>query len=266
MIASVACLQNQPDPLGQPSLSGLFVPTRTARQVLAEREPITIGADVVHVWAMNIDAPEVDECGSLLDVEEKQRLSRFSSLIVIQRFAIAHGLARAILARYLRVEPVGIVFERAVEGKPYIAAPICNLSFSLSHSYGRAILAVSRGRQVGADVEALRHEVDILRIARKHFTTAEYGALLGAPANGQRGAFFARWVAKEAFLKATGVGLRFPLDRLEVVFAPGAGTASIRLPHVGGIACDWSVRMITLEGGWPGAVSAPGRMCQVVAP
>lgn len=89
-------------------------------------------------------------------------------------------------------------------GKPRLrmASP---LEFNVSHA-GQWVVCALAPTAVGIDIERVR-EID-LRIAERFFQPAEYAALM-AHAPGQRAAcFFRLWTAKEAYVKALGLGLR----------------------------------------------------------
>jgi len=82
-------------------------------------------------------------------------------------------------------------------GKPRLADQ--SLHFSLSHSPGMAICAVSRQRPVGADVEKIRPELVDDQVAEQVFCAEERAWIAGSAER-----FFQLWVAKEAIFKAAG--------------------------------------------------------------
>ena len=80
------------------------------------------------------------------------------------------------------------------------------LDFSLSHSANTALIAVTARGRIGADVEDAAPS-DGLGIARRWFEPEEV-AWLETLSEPQRSAsFVACWTAKEAYLKALGLGL-----------------------------------------------------------
>ncbi len=95
-------------------------------------------------------------------------------------------------------------------GKPYfIDRP--DIHFNLSHSGGYAVCAVS-DREVGIDVQAYEDFKDVLEIARRYFTAAEYEYVKNANT-----AFFPLWTRKESLLKALGTGLSGGLSAYETL-------------------------------------------------
>jgi 4'-phosphopantetheinyl transferase len=66
------------------------------------------------------------------------------------------------------------------------------------------------------------------------------------------------WVAKEAVLKAQGVGLGFPLDRFRIDFLPDGHAARLESLDPVALSPHWTVRMLPCESGWLGAIAALG--------
>jgi len=211
----------------------------------------------VHVWAWPLDAPDgvLRRAQSLLDETERARAARFVRPHHRDRFAIAHGVLRALLSAYAGGLPTALHFTAGPGGKPSLAGSA--LQFNLSHSAGRAVLAVSRST-VGADIEHHRERLDPLGLAARYFFGAERDAIGAAPPDERTATFLRYWVAKEAVLKAQGVGLAFPLDAFAIVFAPNGRTAHVTSQEPERLSPGWRVRMMSLGSGWPVAVAAEG--------
>lgn len=86
--------------------------------------------------------------------------------------------------------------------------------FNLSHSQDFALCAISDS-PVGCDIEqVIKAPLDV---AKKVFTLKEREYLNAAQGDEEKGKrFFKLWTIKEGYLKMTGEGLGFPMDRLEV--------------------------------------------------
>ena len=67
-------------------------------------------------------------------------------------------------------------------------------------------------------------------------------------------AFVNCWTRKEAFLKALGGGLNYPLDRVEVSLAPGAPATIVCVADTPGDGCGWRLASFTPAHGFVGAV------------
>ena len=96
------------------------------------------------------------------------------------------------------------------------------LAVSLTHTNGAVIAAASPdAARVGVDVERLDRTVRAEALARRYFAPAEADALESLPPGCRRGAFLRTWTLKEAWGKATGMGVQralplisFPVEDL----------------------------------------------------
>jgi len=177
-------------------------------------------ADEVHVWVASLDVPE-RELARLWDTlppGERQRAGRLRFERDRRRFVARRGLRREILAVYVGRGAADLDIRSSTSGEPTLTGE--DLVFSCSHSHELALCAVSRGCELGVDVERLRPVGGARAIADAFFTPSERAALHALPA-GQRDAAFLRcWTRKEACLKASGEGLAAPLDTFSVSLAP----------------------------------------------
>ncbi|MDB6091103.1 MAG: putative 4-phosphopantetheinyl transferase HetI [Gammaproteobacteria bacterium] len=236
--------------------------TFDAGELTGLRVPLRAERSSVHVWAFTLDCtPECLElCRSWLSVVECERADRFVFARDRTRYTVAHGVLRRLLGLYCDMAPESLQFVAAATGKPALQ-PVTNaapISFNLTHSNERALLGVSAGLQLGIDLERLTSNTPTLSISRRYFFGSEREAIERAPSLLRDKTFFRYWVAKEAVLKAEGVGLGFPLDRFRVDFLPGDTAARIETLDPAALAGDWTVRMLPCESGWLGAVAARG--------
>jgi 4'-phosphopantetheinyl transferase len=120
-------------------------------------------------------------------------------------FLMRRAALRRLVARVADVEPETVVVARALHnapGAPILAAP-AGFHVSVSARGDCAALAVSR-RPVGVDMELLG---DAAAPALNVLAPSERDALAGLPAHARPRAFLELWTAKEAYLKALGLGL-----------------------------------------------------------
>jgi 4'-phosphopantetheinyl transferase len=176
----------------------------------------------VHVWIIDLDddAAPLSRLLSFLSGEEQLRAARFHTSQHRGRFIVAHGALRSILAGYTNVEPGSIRLATTPTGKPFI--PGMSLGFNLSHSDGLAICAVTSAGEIGADVERIRPTDDADLLVEQFFAAAEQRQYRTLDARERIAAFYSIWTRKEAFVKATGAGLEFALQSVEVEVSPEA--------------------------------------------
>ena len=170
--------------------------------------------DIWYVLTERISDPGMfDEYRRRLPPDEIQGEQRFAFEKSRIQYLIARILVRTVLSHYTGNEIGAWEFVRNKYGKPSVASPQgVPLEFNLSHTDGLTVCAVSRGHELGVDVEDLNRVADHLMLARRFFSTSEADALEGLPRESQRRAFLRFWTLKEAFIKARGMGLSIPLD------------------------------------------------------
>ena len=174
-------------------------------------------AGEVHVWRIELDcAASAAALRATLSLEEKQKATRFRSLELRERWTVARGALRCILATYARCEPSVLVFRAGSHGKPALAWPLEDVSFNLSHTGGLALVAIAGSGRVGIDAETVRSEIEVEDLSRRFFAPAEAAEILALSPAARLAAFFTCWTRKEAFVKALGGGLSVPLDRFQV--------------------------------------------------
>ena len=177
----------------------------------------------VHLYRAPLDLPHerTEALWSTLSPDERGRAVRFRTEQLQTRFIAARGTLRGVLARYLPLEPGQLQFAYEAHGKPLLAAGTPgSVQFNLSHSHGLALLGVAR-RPLGVDVEWIRARTNAAQLIERFFSPDECVQWRGVAPGLQQLAFFQGWTRKEAWLKAIGSGLTFPLDQFSVSLAPG---------------------------------------------
>jgi 4'-phosphopantetheinyl transferase len=237
------------------------LPVQDPAQICALTGAWNIAPRTVHIWGFSLTANAacVAQCHQSLSAAERARAQRFVHARLRDDFVVAHGVLRHLLARCAQTEPSALRFSVSPEGKPLLAAAekgAAPLSFNLTHAHGRALLAISDGRDVGIDLEKIRDEVRALVIARRYFAESECAGVEAAPAHLRNQVFFRYWVAKEAVLKAAGIGLHFPIDQFGVQFDAAGSAARIRTGKGSRLTADWTVQSLPVDEGWAAAVAA----------
>jgi len=151
-----------------------------------------------------------------------------------------------ILSLYLDCRPADVLFRAGAHGKPFLepAAHGQRLRFNVSHSHELALVGVTAASEVGVDIERVRPLEDLDAMVARHFAPRERRAFTrAAPADRLR-TFFRHWTLKEAYLKASGVGLSGPLDAVDVTIGRHA---------------EWTVRPLSPDAGYVAALVVAGR-------
>jgi 4'-phosphopantetheinyl transferase len=161
----------------------------------------------VHVWRADLGAvPEA--LAELLDGDERARAARFASARDAQRWRRSRGVLRALLGRYLTLDPASLRFATGEHGKPALAddAPP-QIAFNMSHSGQLALYAFSDAGAVGVDVERARRPIDEVAIAARMLGGAEARRLQTLEPPARRREFLRVWTRYEAELKCLGRGI-----------------------------------------------------------
>ena len=185
--------------------------------------PLAFPKGRVDVWKVYLDEPATaDTDPSVLSPDEIARASRFHFEKDRAHFTRCRSALRGLLAGYLTIPAIEIRFEYLDSGKPQLAAeqnPRA-LQFNVSHSGSMALIAVGSNQRLGVDIEKIRGDVDTDALAERFFSVRERAGLQALPAHLRVPGFYACWTRKEAFLKATGEGLSFPLADFSVTTDP----------------------------------------------
>jgi 4'-phosphopantetheinyl transferase len=231
---------------------GVTAPAVWSTTDLRSLDGLPLGTSEVVYALVDLDDDPSARDEAVLDDLERARSRRFVQLDDGRRFVAAHASMRVLLAHALNVPPEAIRYKRDGDGKPRLASYLGSLEFSLSHSGTVGLLAVTRDRAVGVDVEQLRDLPDALIIAQQHFASSEASALRSLPADTRTTVFFRYWTHKEAVIKATGEGLRRRLDSFELDMTDQMATLK-RFDDLPGDRSRWSLRELSSP---PGFVAA----------
>lgn len=245
-------------------------------------ERVDVGEGEVHLWHVDpsaiVEPERLGRYASWLTADEEVRRRRFVFDRHRHAFLVARALVRGTLARYTGLEPAALRFEIGPHGRPELdPGQGGGLRFNLSHTDGRAVVAVARG-EIGVDVEAEERRGELAKIAEHFFAAPEVASLQGLSGAALRRRFFAYWTLKEAYIKARGVGIGLGLDRFWFAVDEGdAGDGAA--PTIAFVAdfddepTSWCFRRLSLGSGFPAALAlrqpsgAPLRVeCRAVVP
>jgi 4'-phosphopantetheinyl transferase len=232
----------------------------------AEEEPVTpplhCGESLpetgeVHVWRASLSpegtALSVYESG--LSGVERERAAKFHSRADAEKFIAAHGALRVILGAYAGMQPRELMFSRSAFGKPSLMneEEACTaIRFNMADSGDVALVAVSRGREIGVDIECMKVREDLSETALRCFCGAEMDLFRAAPPERRADVFYTFWSRKEAYIKARGEGMSLGLTNIDV-----------SLPHAL-LDRRWTLEDLTVDPGYRGAVVLEGSISRVI--
>ncbi len=215
--------------------------------------------DEVHVWRCRLELPSRESAGltATLSPVEKNRAARFVREEDRRRFILSHRALRSILGSYLHVGPERIAFRVNRYGKPFLSGRFkeSDIRFNMAHSGKLALVAVTRCREIGVDVEAVRDAVDFVQIADRFFSIEERRYVRSQPSAKMKEAFFRCWSRKEAYIKALGKGLSCPLDTFSVVAADDDGDRPVIDTLCSNGSSCWHLTDLSPGPGYVGALA-----------
>jgi len=240
-----------PDLKSESSLTAT-VPTRVAQ----------LGPREAHVWHIPLLAlsDRAERLRALLSPAECSSALRLRFKRDRERFVCRRGAVRLILSGYVGVAPDRLQFRTNVHGKPELKglAGRSGIRFNSSHSGDLALCAVTIGRRIGIDVEKVRTVADAEGIARLFFSRSEQDELSALPADDWQLSFLRCWTRKEAFVKARGNGLSYPLKCFDVSLRPEEPAALLRIGRDTAAGRHWSMMSFEPHGDYMAAIVVSG--------
>jgi 4'-phosphopantetheinyl transferase len=227
-------------------------------------DKLILSDEEAHIWRADL---EIDECFQssflkLLSSDEKNRAQKFRFAKNSQNFIAARGILRSLIGKYLEINPAEVSFQYSKFGKPGIAHNN-SLQFNISHSQNVALFAFTKRFTIGVDVEFVNPNIEAKDIATNFFSKNEILNLLALPEEQQSLGFFNCWTRKEAFIKAVGEGLSFPLDKFEVSLEPDKPAKLLATHWEPEAVSKWSMYSMSPGANFVGSLVIEGLAQQV---
>ena len=177
---------------------------------------LSLSTDVptnIEVWqlTLNLQMPvsHLDFC--LLNESERNRALRFRAHEDQVRSIVTRAALRRLLAQKIMRQPEKLNFVTNEYGKPSLQSDT-DIQFNVSHAGCFALLAFSTGGSIGVDIESCNRQININGLGKYVFTAVERTTKIKTTTD-----FIRHWVAKEAILKAWGVGISEHLQSISVL-------------------------------------------------
>ena len=169
--------------------------------------------DDIEVWLLplNLRAPLHDADLSILSNSERNHATALYFHEDRVRSVATRAALRRLLAPQVMSTPEALLFATNAYGKPFLQSN-AHIEFNVSHAGSFSLIATSRERCVGVDIEYADRPIDISSLARHVFSPLERRC-----ARQTQHAFMRRWVAKESALKALGIGISEHLQTISII-------------------------------------------------
>lgn len=175
---------------------------------------IRLQQEEIHIWCIRwgeiIDF--LKEKAYIMDCQEKEKAAQYRFYEDRMRYMAGKICTRILLMRYLNENSIvflthelGKTYHKKVFGKQ-------SINFNISHSGEIVLLVFAYEMKVGIDVQKINEYLEYKEMANNFFSPVE-----AQDVNcGNIKLFFQYWSAKEAYLKALGIGLGNGMDFFSV--------------------------------------------------
>jgi 4'-phosphopantetheinyl transferase len=173
---------------------------------------VAIKDNQVHVWQVNLKTMPADttKFTGTLSPDELERAGKLKIQRDREHFILCHSQLRLILSKYCDCLPGELSFRYNSCKKPLISnTESGELKFNMSHSDDLMLVGLCKRNEIGIDIEKVREVDELENIANENFSAQEIKYLMDS--SDKINTFFKIWTRKEAFIKAIGKGIHFPL-------------------------------------------------------
>ena len=179
---------------------------------------IELSENEIHVLLFQLDNYKEHDFYHYLSSDEKQRAEKLKVELKKKQFILTRAFLRKILSNCVDKPIEEFIFEYGKQGKPYIKDKINNkaIEFNISHSELHILIAITLENNIGVDIEKVNKNIDFEGLSKRFFSKKESEYLNSLESDKKLDAFYNIWTRKEAFIKATGKGIAYGLDKFSV--------------------------------------------------
>ncbi len=212
-------------------------------------EGIVLSEKKIDVCLLELQEFNCEQLYSFLSNDEKERADKLSVELKKIQFIISRSILRKIISNSTDKHHDEIKFFYSEHGKPFIKDKHNDkaIEFNVSHSEECILIAVTLDNRVGVDVEKINEKIDYKSLSTRFFSKKENEYLRSLKENKKLNAFYSIWARKEAFIKATGIGIGFGLDKFSVC-SNNKFTPKIDIQHKEALEENWfSFELMNIE-------------------
>lgn len=218
----------------------------------------------VHIWKIDLDLKDIiiaelgEEYLSNLDQRERKRYENYLTEECRRQLIISHLATRDILSLYLDCPMNRIHFQYSKFNKPYLLKKDNprQVEFNLTHSGNIALLALTKVRRIGVDVEEIHTLQEQEQIEQNVLTFEELKVLSSLNESERLSNFYFLWTAKEALMKAIGEGFHFGADKVQFSLPSTlGGPLDLSLENSTEEAKEWTTQNFIPQLGYVAAFS-----------
>jgi 4'-phosphopantetheinyl transferase len=187
-------------------------------------------SDEVHIWTMPLhilSEDQIEQAEGILSDQQWDRYTRRPTTALRTTYLAGRYFLLNLLAAYTSQKPYDIQLSYSSLNKPFLEPNPSDLSFNFTDTLledrSIGLFAFCRSRNVGVDIESLHRRSNFALIAERKFSVREKSLVTTDEGKIDEHKFLATWTRKEAYGKATGLGVNYKMSALEVA-SPGLHT------------------------------------------
>ena len=170
------------------------------------------------LWTLPIDEATVETAARILlktlsvaEIREARDIKREARR---GEFIVGRAMLRQALSAQLHVPMETLRIARDANQKPHVASPKNGgeIEVSISHTEGLIACLVACSPAAAVDVEKIQHTVDLTAVAAEVLSPLEREEIQDLFGSAWTERFFDYWTLKEAYAKATGLGLQMAFN------------------------------------------------------
>jgi len=149
---------------------------------------------------------------SYLSKEKRRKMKSYRHELDALQTVYGELLIRSVLVKKFNLHNNEIEFSKNEYGKPFLKG-LEPVSYNLSHSGEWVATAVSN-QNIGIDIEKMTNEVDP-KLILPYCSETEKKHYYALDRSYKRDCFYNLWTTKESFVKYKGLGIYYPLEKVE---------------------------------------------------
>lgn len=212
----------------------------------------------VHIWwvPMDIGKKLQHQFLPLLSDAQKTKLERLPTDKLKTRYIAGRGYLASLVAAYIDIKPAEVKFQFGKLGKPFLHKALGELHFNFSDTSspnlgGMGLFGFSKRHELGVDLEWAGRTGRFQQIMKRRFSESEQHLLNSQSEAEQSAHFLSCWTRKEAYGKALGLGIRYPMREIDLC-------NDCKDPILQLSETDWTIQQLALPDNFIGCLVNQG--------
>jgi phosphopantetheinyl transferase len=207
----------------------------------------TLRHDEIHLWwlPLQLNPEQIDSALALLSDIQRDKYHRRATDKLKRNYLAGRFYLLSLLGAYVGQKPAEVLLSYSRLNKPRLSDRSLGIEFNFTDTEGYGVYAFSKSRQVGVDLESRFREIDFEAIAERRFTQTELDFVYqDGTLNTQR--CIGIWTRKEAFGKASGMGINFKMNQRNLYQSGLDGEPSHEIKFTDDAAIPWRCLQLQL--------------------